>query len=45
MKVIRKEKDGLHLELDTEPPIALLVTKTYIHGVMEAFARISPLDA
>ena len=45
VKVIRKEKDGLHLELDTEPPIALLVTKTYIHGVMEAFARISPLDA
>lgn len=45
VKVIRKEKNGLHLELDCDPPMALLVTKTYIHGVMEAFARISPLDA
>ncbi len=42
--IIRKEKDGLHLELDTETPISLLVSKTYIKGVMEAFSRLSPLD-
>lgn len=42
--IIRKEKDGLHLELDTETPVSLLVSKTYIKGVMEAFSRLSPLD-
>ena len=42
--IIRKEKDGLHLELDTEPPISLLVSKTYIQGVMETFSKLSPLD-
>ncbi len=42
--IIRKEKDGLHLELDADPPLSLLVSKTYITGVMEAFSKISPLD-
>jgi len=42
--IIRKEKDGLHLELDSDPPISLLVSKTYITVVMEAFSKISPLD-
>jgi len=42
--IIRKEKDGLHLELDSDSPISLLVSKTYIAGVMEAFSKISPLD-
>lgn len=44
VRIIRKEKDGLHLELDSEPTISLLVSKTYVSGVMEAFSRISPLD-
>ncbi|MEN8225647.1 MAG: LytTR family DNA-binding domain-containing protein [Bacteroidota bacterium] len=45
VRIIRKEKDGLHLELDSDPSISLLVSKTYVQGVMEAFSRISPLDA
>jgi len=44
VKIIRKEKDGLHLELDTDPHISLLVSKTYVKGVMEIFSKISPLD-
>jgi len=43
VEVIRKEKDGLHLELDTDPPISLLVSKTYVKAVMETFSKISPL--
>ena len=39
VRIIRKEKDGLHLEIDSKPPISLLVSKTYIPGVMEAFTR------
>jgi len=42
--IIRKEKDGLHLVLDSDPPVSLLVTKTYVSVVMEAFSRLSPLD-
>jgi hypothetical protein len=42
--IVRKEKDGLHLELETDPPVSLLVSKTYVKQVMEAFSRISPLD-
>ncbi|MCK4568793.1 MAG: response regulator transcription factor, partial [Bacteroidales bacterium] len=45
VEIIRKEKDGLHLELDTEPPISLLVSKTYVKGVMETFSMTSPLDS
>jgi len=44
VRIIRKEKDGLHLELGTDPPTSLLVSKTYVQGVMEAFSKISPLD-
>ena len=44
VRIIRKEKDGLHLELGDEPAVSLLVSKTYIPGVMEAFTKISPLD-
>ena len=43
VEVIRKEKDGLHLELETDPPISLLVSKTYVKKVMEIFSKISPL--
>ena len=42
--IIRKEKDGLHLELDTEESISLLVSKTYVKKVMEAFSKMSPLE-
>jgi DNA-binding LytR/AlgR family response regulator len=42
--IIRKEKEGLHLVLDSDPPVSLLVTRTYVGVVMEAFSRISPLD-
>jgi len=44
VEIIRKEKDGLHLELGTDPPVSLLVTKTYVTAVMEVFSKISPLD-
>jgi hypothetical protein len=44
VRIIRKEKDGFHLELGDEPSVSLLVSKTYVPGVMEAFSRISPLD-
>lgn len=42
VRIIRKEKDGLHLELGTEPPVSLLVSKTYVKGVMDAFMKVSP---
>jgi DNA-binding LytR/AlgR family response regulator len=42
--IIRKESDGLNLELNTDPPARLLVSKTYVKQVMEAFSKISPLD-
>ncbi|NQT77751.1 MAG: LytTR family transcriptional regulator DNA-binding domain-containing protein [Bacteroidetes bacterium] len=41
VSIIRKEQDGLHLELGIEPPISLLVTKTYVKGVLEAFSSLS----
>lgn len=44
VRIIRKEKDGLHLELGNDPAISLLVSKTYVSGVMEAFSKISTLD-
>lgn len=45
VRIIRKEQDGLHLELGIEPSISLLVTKTYVKGVLEAFSSLSSLDA
>lgn len=39
IRIIRKEKDGLHLELDMDPAISLLVSKTYIQDVLEAFSK------
>jgi len=44
VRIIRKEKDGFHLELGEDPVISMLVSKTYVPRVMEAFSRISPLD-
>lgn len=45
VRIIRKEQDGLHLELGIEPSISLLVTKTYVKEVLEAFSSSSSLDA
>jgi DNA-binding LytR/AlgR family response regulator len=39
IRIIRKEKDGLYLELDTDPTISMLVSKTYIQDVLEAFSK------
>lgn len=44
VRVIRKEKDGLHLELGTDPPVSLLVSKTYTEQVIQAFSRMTPND-
>ena len=44
VRIIRKEKDGLHLEIDCVPTISLLVSKTYVSSAMEAFSRISLID-
>lgn len=42
VRIIRKEKDGLHLELGAEPAISLLVSRTYASNVMQAFSHITP---
>ncbi len=38
VKVIRREKDGLHLELDLPSAIDIPVTKTYLENVMNRFS-------
>jgi len=38
VKVIRREKDGLHLELDLPAAIDIPVTKTYLENVMNRFS-------
>jgi DNA-binding LytR/AlgR family response regulator len=43
VKVIRKQKDGLYLELDLPSVIDLPVSKTYIERVMNTFASFSAL--
>jgi len=42
VKVIRREKDGVWLELDLSSAIDLPVTKTYMENVMKAFSHFSP---
>lgn len=42
VKVIRREKDGVRLELDLPSAIDLPVTKTYMENVMKAFSHFSP---
>jgi DNA-binding LytR/AlgR family response regulator len=44
VKVIRREKDGVHLELDLPSAIDLPVTKTYFENVMKAFSHYSLLE-
>jgi hypothetical protein len=41
VKVIRKDKDGLKLEIDTPSAIDLPVSKTYVDNVMQTFSRFS----
>jgi hypothetical protein len=41
VKVIRKDKDGLKLELDTPSSIDIPVSKTYVDNVMLTFSRFS----
>lgn len=42
VRVIRKENDGIHLEVGLEPSVSLLVSKTYAEKVMQAFSKITP---
>jgi hypothetical protein len=41
VKVIRKDKDGLRLELDGPSAIDIPVSKTYVDNVMQTFSRFS----
>lgn len=41
VKILRKDKDDLNLELDVPSAIALPVSKTYVQNVMETFTRFS----
>jgi DNA-binding LytR/AlgR family response regulator len=43
VKVIRKDKDGLKLELDNPSVIDIPVSKTYVDNVMQIFSRFSSL--
>ena len=42
VKVIRREKEGLRLELDLPTAVDLPVTKTYLENVMSTFSHFSP---
>lgn len=39
VKIIRREKDGLKIELDAEPSIEIAVSKTYLDAVFKAFGH------
>jgi DNA-binding LytR/AlgR family response regulator len=41
VKVIRKDKDGLKLELDNPSVIDIPVSKTYVENVMQTFSKFS----
>jgi hypothetical protein len=41
VKVIRKDKDGLKLELESPSVIDIPVSKTYVDNVMQTFSRFS----
>jgi DNA-binding LytR/AlgR family response regulator len=41
VKVIRKDKNGLMLELDSPSAIDIPVSKTYVDNVMQTFSRFS----
>lgn len=40
VKLIRREKDGLLLELDSTPPSTVPVSRTYMHDVLAAFGHV-----
>ena len=42
VKLIRKEKDGLHFELDVEEKIDLPISKTYMTEVIKSFSDSIP---
>lgn len=42
VKLIRKEKDGLHFELDVEEVIDLPISKTYMPDVIKSFSDFVP---
>ena len=44
VKVIRKDKEGLKLELDTPSAIDIPVSKTYVDNVMLTFSRYSRMS-
>jgi len=39
VKLIRREKEGLTLELDSTPPSSVPVSRTYMHEVLTAFGQ------
>lgn len=40
VKLIRREKEGLLLELDSTPPSTVPVSRTYMHDVLAAFGHV-----
>ena len=44
VKVIRKENDGLRLDLDLPEAKDLPVSRTYLESVMKAFTHLAPVD-
>jgi len=43
VKVIRKDKDGLMLELDDPQAADIPVSKTYVENVMQTFSKFSSM--
>ena len=43
VKVIRKDRDGLKLELDAPVATDIPVSRTYVDNVMQTFSRFSRL--
>jgi hypothetical protein len=41
VKILKREKDGLFLELNTPTELTLPVSKTYVAGIVESFSDIS----
>ncbi|MBL7111120.1 MAG: LytTR family transcriptional regulator [Bacteroidales bacterium] len=39
VRIIKKEKDGLHLEMDTPDKLSLPVSKTYVDQVLKQFSK------
>lgn len=40
VKLIRREKEGLLLEIDSTPPSSVPVSRTYMHDVLAAFGHV-----